>query len=138
MSRAQNTCSAFYAFFRLLMNLIREIIKRRLLKTIIMFDTPSTNAVGAIKPMVYPTIKLVQLKDNCVRIVDLCCLLSNRSSFCSKPLCAIITSKQTMFNSIIESAINRGFPISTLIEPTSKIFILKTDDIRLLSDCQPD
>jgi len=31
-----------------------------------------------------------------------------------------------------------GFPISTLSEPTSNIFVLETDDIALPSDCQPD
>ena len=34
--------------------------------------------------------------------------------------------------------INPGFPISTLSEPTSNIFVLETDDIPLPSDCQPD
>lgn len=31
-----------------------------------------------------------------------------------------------------------GFPISTLIEPNSNIFILETDDIPLPSDCQKE
>ena len=36
------------------------------------------------------------------------------------------------------NALKPGFPISTLSEPTSNIFILETDDIPLPFDCQAD
>jgi len=49
-----------------------------------------------------------------------------------------LLDEEKLENGLVSLRYQLGFPISTLIEPTSNIFVLETDDIPLPSDCQPD